>query len=308
MKQLNNKTLGLILVILAVVFIGTKAFRAPGDTNVQRELFQTDTSLITKIVIYPQKQNQKRLHLIKSGSRWQVVQGSHSVPASENTVKSLLRALSYVGIKRVVSRNKKDWNDYNVGDSAATHLQVFAGDHPLLDCWVGASSQGTGPYAQTATYVRMDSLPEVYETQGYLASVANKSFDDWRNHEFLRLNKNTISGLQFHYPADSGFTALKKDSVWLIAGQKADSAKMASYLNTLSSQNLSSFADSFTPSGEPDMKIQIQGAQETEVSAWQQDSSWVLESSQRPGIYFNSNKAGIISKLMVGKKALLPGE
>ncbi len=305
MKQLNNKILGFILAGLVILFIGTRALRSSRDTNVQRNLIQLDTSLVSKIVIYPQKQNGKRLHLIKSGMQWQVVEGSRSVPASQNAVKSLLSAISYVGIKRMVSRNKKDWTDYNMSDTTATHLEVYAGDHTLVDCWVGSASTGTGPYTQTATYVRMDSLPQVYETEGFLASVVNKDFDGWRNHKFLRLNKNSITRLQFQYPADSGFTAVRKDSVWMIGDEKADSARMASYLDKVSSHNLSSFADNFKPEGDPDMKLSISGNETTSVNAWKRDSTWVMESSQRPGVYFNSKRDGWIKELMVSKNSLL---
>ena len=306
MKKLNNKTLGIVLVLLVVVFGATKLFRASDNSNLQSELIRLDTAQITRMVIFPQAQGHRQLTLLRKAGRWQAIQGNRAVPARGGTVRALLGTLAYVGVKRMVTRNKSDWKDYHMTDSLATRLQVYAGDRLLLDCRIGALSEGTGPYAQTATYVRLDSAATVYQTEGYLAATANKGFNSWRNHDFLKVDPATVTRLQFKYPADQGFTVQKQDSLWKIGNRMADSTRMAAYLNKLRSREMSDFADGFTPDREPSMSLDIQAAGAVRIAAWPSDSGWVLQSSLRPGVYFYDRDSSAVKALLVHKDALLP--
>lgn len=306
MKKLNNKNLGIVLALLIVVFGATKLFRSSDNSNVQSELIRLDTAQISRIVIFPKKQDHRQLTLLRKAGGWQVVQGDQAVPARSGSVRALLGALAYVGIKRVVTRDKTNWEDYHMGDSLASRLQVYAGDRTLLDCRISALSEGTGPYSETATYVRMDSMATVYQTEGYLASTVNKDFNSWRNHDFLKLDPAAITRLQFQYPADSGFTVEKQDSLWKIGTRITDSARMASYLNKLRARQLSDFADHFTPGQTPAMILKINAGETIEIRAWHTDSSWIVQSSQRPGLYFFDRDSSTIKTLMVNKAALLP--
>jgi hypothetical protein len=311
MKHLNNKTLTIIFLVLVAVFVLTKIFRSPHlESNLKTHLFGVDTAAVTRMRIQPPKSDGPEITLTRKGSQWQLSQGQKSAEAAGAPVTEALMSLTDVRVQRMMSRKKSDWNTYKVGDTSGTHVTVYGGKNLLADFWIGETGTGTGPYRQNTSYIRQTGTPDVYEAAtGYLSSYFDKGYDDWRDHSFLRINKNKITRINFQYPADSSFAAVKKDSIWLIGNQPADSAKMANYLNGLQSKNLYSFADGFLPTRDPDEVISIENNSSplAVIKAWKKDKNWILSSSLRRHIYFSSKGSDVVSKLLVGKKALLSG-
>lgn len=312
MKNLNNRILTIILLALIAVFVLTRIFRSPHlESNVATDLFQLDTATVTQVVIHPHKMP-GQIKLVRKAGVWKVSRAKKTAPADQGVVGDMLSQLMDLRIDHMVSRKKSDWNTYAVGDTSGTHVTAYAGSTAVADFWIGETGTGTGPYRQNTSYVRMNSSPEVYQVrQGYLDSYFDKAFDSWRDRIFLKTNTQAISRINFSYPADSGFTAIKKDSVWMIGSLKADSAKMAGYLGRLQSQYLYTFADDFSPTGPADEVITLLdgGAKSIgQIKAWKRDKDWVLSSSYRPGIYFSTKGSDAVKDLLVPKKALLPSK
>jgi hypothetical protein len=212
-------------------------------------------------------------------------------------------------VTRLVSKKKSDQGEYQVNDTSGTHVVALAGKEVLADFWVGGTGTGTGPYRQTSSYVRLNGKREIYEAQaGYLATSFDKAYNDWRNRVFIHLDTKKIKKIVFQYPADSGYTLHWKDSVWMIDAQKADSSKTATLLSRLSFKRLDDFVDDFTPNGSPDVTVTISDSTSplAEIQAWGKDTSWILTSSQRKGVYFKSPQVTINQQMFVSKRSLLP--
>lgn len=310
MKNLNNRILTIIFLALIAVFVLTRLFRSPHlESNVATDLFQLDTATVTQVVIHPHKAPKTEIKLARKAGAWKVTRSGKTAAADQGTVHELLATLMDVRIDRMVSRKKDDWNTYSVGDTSGTHVTVYAGSTPVADFWTGETATGTGPYTQRTSYVRMNSSNDVYQAKdGLLDSYFDREFDAWRDRIFLRTHPADISRIAFQYPADSGFTAVKKDSVWMIGSRKADSAKMAGYLSRLRSKYLYTFADDFSPRSAPDEVITFENGTKplAEIKAWKQDTGWILNSSYRPDVYFSSKGSNAVKNLLVGKAALLP--
>ena len=99
-----------------------------------------------------------------------------------------------------------------------------------------------------------------------------------------------VNRIVFDYPADSGFFAQRSDNVWMVGGLQADSASMASYLNSASRQRASAFKDDFATSALPDYQVTFEGEsmQPVSVKAFTQpDGGYVMHSSLNPESWFN---------------------
>jgi hypothetical protein len=310
MKKLNNKTLGIVLMILVVVFILTKIFRSPMlESNVHTNFLQIDTTSLTEIQIHPQVQRGTEITLKRNGNVWEVAAGNKSAEVPRETIRDALVPLIDMRVTRLVSKKKSDQGEYQVNDTSGTHVVALAGKEVLADFWIGGAGTGSGPYRQTTSYLRLNNKQEIYEAQaGYLATSFNKAYNDWRDHVFIHLDKKKIKKVVFQYPADSGYTLSWKDSVWMIGSQRADSSKTAILLSRLSFKRLTDFADDFKPDGAPDISVTIRDSISplAQIQAWGKDTSWILTSSQRKGIYFKSPQVTIDKQMFVSKSSLLP--
>lgn len=295
MKRTNNIILIVVLVVLAGAFALSRMFHSPRlQSNFQTNLLKIDTANVTQIRIDPAG-NEQPIILVEEGKQWKVQQGEKTAEADNNSVTSLLGSVTNSEIERMVSRKEEKWNDFNVGDSTGTHIELYNANDRISDWWVGG---GSG-----STYVRLDGEDEVYATAGYLNTLFNKKFDAWRNKSFLHLNPASVSEIAFHYPSDSSFVVVKMEEHWMIGDQKADTVSVQRYLNKLRNKTISSFADDFSPSRQPDMTLTIQRASNTPltVKAWKKDeASWVLTSSYKEGTYF-SDTGTAINDLFVGR-------
>jgi hypothetical protein len=157
------------------------------------------------------------------------------------------------------------------------------------------------------TYVRLEGEDEVYTVDGFLESSFNRPFNDWRDKSLLRIKRDAIAKVSFNYP-DSGFLVEKRDKKWWIENQLADSVKVKQYLNQLELKNAATFADDFSPSGQPNISLNIDG--ETgplaTLQAWKRTTDWVVTSTQQPGIYFSTEGSGIFNAVFEKQKNLQP--
>ena len=92
-------------------------------------------------------------------------------------------------------------------------------------------------------------------------------------------------------------------------GQKADSTLVTRYLNKIYSKNLNDFADNFTASSDPDAVLTIgMDDGKAAVSAWKQDSTWVVSSSQRLGVFFRVRDNVLKEEIWTDPKELVAKE
>jgi hypothetical protein len=305
MKRFNNRILIILLLFLAAAFVLTKVFRSPAlERNLNDDLLRIDTASITAIKLYPASEQRKEIALVRQGKGWNVILDNKSVKAEAVRVKDLLLSMGQVEVDRMVSRRKEKWDSYNVGDTSAIQLIAVDGSNELINLYIG-KQQGT------STYVRLNDADEVYEVSGLPRSTVDKKFKDWRDKSFLRTDRNAITKITFKYPADSGFVVEKRDNVWMIANERADSTSIENYLNKLRSKDIGSFADDFKPSDSPDVTVTIESSTNpvATINGWKPSFyRWILSSSRQPDTYFSDEGQVVARELFPGRKTFFGTE
>ena len=301
MRQKTNNILIIILVVLAGGFVLAKVFRSPAlESNLDKDIFHVDTAKVVEIRI--DGGNDSTLTLKKSDGRWMVEQQSRSAVAEPYQLQTLLETLTNVEPERIVSRKKEKWTDYEVGDSSAFRMVAYGANREELAKWrIGRQTGGT-------TYLRTEDDPEVYAVTANLHTRFAKKFNDWRDKTFLHLKKTLVEKVSFRYPADSGFVLEKRSGAWMIGTERADSMSVENYLSKLQSKDLTHFVDAWSPTGDADITLRIEGSAlpETEVKAWKETGRrWILASTAQPGVYFRDST--FTRDLFTGKRALLRG-
>jgi len=318
-RKFNNKTLLIVLVVLVGLFFISKALRQKRVTGtLDVELVQIDTTEVNTILLYPQVENGEEIRFNRSGLNWTVSKGEITARADNQGIKNMFSELLSISPDRLVARDEEKWVDFGVNDSLGTRVIMKEGKKTVLDLMVGrfdyqpAPSTGYGGYGRNQgtglTYVRKTDQSEVYVVQGFLAMSFNQRLNNWRNQLLLQTTKNNLTKITLDYPADSGFIAMKVDTVWKINGFEADSASMEQYLNGLSRKFNSSFVDDFTPLIAPDFQLTIEGNNMLPVivKAYRRsDDEYILNSSQNPESWFSSSSSGIFRNLFKPKSELL---
>lgn len=307
MKKLNNKILVGVLAVLAGVFVLSRVFRASSrEGNLPKELISVDTAQVTEIKIYPKTENFKEVRLVREGKAWNVKMERKSSGTDQGSAARAMGLLTHLKPMRLVAKKKDKWKEFNVTDSS-TQVKMMKGNEVLADLRIGKigfnQQAGQQQFGRSSvfTYVRMNGEDEVYSVEGFLQTAFDRSYNDWRDKSFLRLNQKAITKVTFTYPADSGFVIEKRDSKWWVDKSEADSIKIKQFLVQLENKSGNEFADDFSENGKPQIKIQFNdqsGALAT-IQAWRRASDWAMNSSSRVGVYFSSNG---LEKILAAKK------
>jgi len=157
--------------------------------------------------------------------------------------------------------------------------------------------------------VRVYDEKDVYAVDGFLQFTFGGNFEDWRDKTFVKSDKNNITGVRFIYPVDSSFVLLKEGTTWNAGSQKADSATVGNYLNTLGLLNGQHFKDKYQPVTSPISQIMVEGNNLTSFTIkcfrGEANDEYILNSSLNPDVYFSSTSDGIYEKLFKSQKYFL---
>jgi hypothetical protein len=319
-SKFNNKILIIVLLVLIGLFFLLRIINNKQSSgNLKTDIIQIDSSLVNTILLYPSAEKGAEISFIRSGNKWNVSKGEFTAYADERSVSNMFGELLVLKPERLVTRKKENWGEFGVTDSLGTRVIMKEGKKAVLDLMVGrfdyqpgpGGSSGGGQYGTGLTYIRLYNETDVYVVKGFLAMSFNQAFNRWRNQIFLRTNKNDINLLTFEYPADSGFIAMKSDTLWIIEGITADSSSMASYLNSLAQKSNSQFTDNFKPLLSPDYQLTINGTNMAPIilKAYRKgENEYILNSSLNPDSYFKSPRTGLFGSIFKSKLELLSGK
>ena len=315
------KLLGL-LALLVLVYLGITFFgKEERSKSFREELVEIDTAAVSKIEVY----GEDTLSLFKEDNNWKVTlsQGA-TADAVKNKVKNLLSTLESIEPSRIATRNLDNWKDYGV-DSTGTRVMVYEGDDKTLDLVVGrfGMQQGSAPQPQYGmrgsqqfyTYVRLSEEDEVYAADDFMGMSLSTDVNSYRNNRILEVVTDSVSAVQFNYPADSSFMIEKSiDNDWIINNQQADSSSVASYMSDISRVNGSDFADDVTLNqlGAPQMTmtLKVKGEEDVVVEAYKYGQyNWIIHSSKNPDALFADQEGDLTDEIFVSQDQLLnPGE
>ena len=287
--------LGLLGILIAVYFIVQYTQSRSRSRSFRAELVEIDTAAVTRVQI---SRSGEQLAISREGNTWKIeLEGGKKVTATTSSVKGLLNSLSGIKPSRLAARDEERWSEYQV-DSAGTRVEVFEGTDKSLDLVVGRfNMEGQREFS---TFVRLFDESEVYSSSNFMGASLTTKPTTFRNQQLMRFTRDSVSQVSFNYP-DSSFQLTKVDGKWMLDNAPADSAKTASYLQSMSFLSNRNFADDFSPAGSPALTVtyQIKGANPIKVEGYLPDDELVVHSDFNEEAYFRDST--LLEKVFKGK-------
>ncbi len=303
-KNVKNIRLLVFLVILIMVYVSLKFFKNTSRSkSFRQELVQIDTSRVAKMVI---TKSGESFQVVKDGGSWSVsISDNKKVEATASSVRNALGTLLSIQPDRIATRDPDKWSEYQV-DTTGTRVQVFEGDKNTLDLIIGRF--GVQGQRQFYTFVRLEGDDEVYAANDFMGISFPSEPKSFRNSRFLQMETDSIYQIIFKYPADSSYILTRRDSVWYIGSQPADSASVAGYLSDLRYISSSEFVDDVDPNTliNPIYKVEIEtkGGENQTIEAYRHpEYDFIFHSSYNPIAYFSDEKLN--SRIFKGMDSLL---
>ena len=318
--RFNNKRLLYLLSGLIVILVLTVIIKIPKEkATLKSKVVELDTSLISKILLYPRISPGKEVEFDKSNGRWTVKQDNIISAAQEGAVQNLLNEVINIKPQSLASKSKSKWNEYELTDTLATRIKFLdRKGKNLADLMIGKFTykQADNPYGgygrnnmQMTSYVRNYNENEVYAVNGLLSFSFNIKFDDWRDKTFVKAKKSDITNIRFIYPSDSSYNLVKNNAAWLVADQATDSVSTANYLNSLEFLNGLEIKNGFKSVVSPVYQVLIEGNNLLSITVkcfnGDDNDEYILNSSLNPDVFFTSKKNGIFDKLFKSKSYFL---
>jgi hypothetical protein len=309
-KKLNTKTLLIIFGGLLAIFILVQIIhRSKGESNFKTKFLEIDTAKIKAITI-KQHNTKDEFKFIRNGKEWTILIKGTAHKIEEGAVKNILAELIDIKADHIAATDQAGWQEYQTTDSASTHVQIEQEGKAITELLVGKFSYQQN---QQYTYARLAGENEVYAVSGFLAMTVNRKPNDFRDKSMVKItNPSDITKLVFSYP-DSSFVLSKENNVWMVNGEKVDSAKVADYLGTISSLHGSDFVDESVPSGNQVFSLKIEGKNflPIELKALSADTvnRYVITSNCNTEGRFSGTKGELAKNIFVGLnsfKTILP--
>jgi hypothetical protein len=316
-KKFGNKQLFIILIILVGIYGISRYISSKRGENTFKPAIipNIDTNKVSSIYIYGNKRKYP-IHLHKEGTQWMASWNDLTSIAEQGAPRYMISQLRDISPDRLATSDVSQWTSYQV-DSTGTRIVVLStSKDTILDVIVGKF--GFMPQQrQGMSYVRINGQKEVYGVVGFLAMNIAQDFDSWRNRKIIFNDLLTYQKLTFMYPGDSGFAVERvKGSIgkWHFEdGKEADSIASLNTLSSISRQNYGNFVNKFdtnTSAALFTLKVEADPGGVAIIKAFPPPANdtmdkYVITSSMDPGSYFSGYKAGLFSKLFVGKKAFM---
>lgn len=300
-----------IFVVLLTGIIAYNIVKSGGkSSSYDPQLAELDTATVDKVSIWPKGQ-ETSFDVVKKDGRWSVVTNGKEFPADNASIMNMLAQLIDVKAQRVAATKKESWKKYEITDSAATRIKVANGGETVLDLYMGKFSfkKSQNPYQRQpdiTSYIRRAGDDCVYAVSGMLGMSFNRKPEDLRNQVILQIDPEEIVSADIQLNGNS-YSLEMKDSVWMVAGIPADSAKVAGYINGLRSVRHRNFADD-VQTGSPVAKINVQTTNENyTVEAFDGgNGEFYLASSQNKDAVFVSDSTGPYQKLFKSPDYFIP--
>ncbi len=304
-KKLNLKTLLIVLAVVAGLYLVSRQW---GDNNRSFRDVITDFNPEKVTSFSYTKRGGEEVSLKRAEGKWVVSQGGKDYKSDSARVAAMLRQISSLKTKQLAAMNKDKWEEYQVTDSAGTFVEVRGADGLLSSLYIGKFSykqpdkaQQTPmrqPQGEMTTYVRVNGEKEVYAVDGFLSMAFPSDINRLRDKTLIDFTKSQAR--QITVAGKDNYTLKKGPRKWMINGQQADSAKMVSYLNTLTRFNGKQFAERENVNKEDGWKltIQLEDGSVIELNAYLKESdsdkaSYLVTSTQNEKAVFIMEKTAI---------------
>jgi hypothetical protein len=319
-NRFNNKRLLYLLTGLIVILAITVLIKIPKEkATLKSKIVSLDTSLVSRIILYPKISNGKAVEFSKIKGKWIVKQDNIISTIQAGAVQNLFNEVLNLKPQGLASKDKSKWKEFDLTDSLATRIKFLdKKEKNLADLMIGKFTykRADNPYAgyggnniQMTSFVRVYNENEVYAVDGMVSFSFNIKFDDWRDKTFIKANRNDITNVRFIYPADSSFNLVKKGNSWQITDQIADSINVTNYTASLGIMNGETFLDNFRSDQSPVYQLAVEGNNLLNISVrcykGEGIDEYILNSSLNPDVYFISKRDEIFEKLFKPERYFL---
>ncbi|MBK8944028.1 MAG: DUF4340 domain-containing protein [Ignavibacteriae bacterium] len=301
----SNKFLWIFLAILiiAVTLIFTSE-STKKERTFRNELVSIDTSKVSQISIYPKSLKGEEVRILKVDNIWKVNSDfgkQFTVPKIK--VENLLNQLLLVKPQRVAARSKDKWKEYQI-DSASTRIEIKEGSEKVLDLMIGkfAFQQPRS----MSTFVKLASDIDIYEVEGFLDMIFNKTSNDFRDETIIKSERQKWNKLKFESAnSDSSYELVKVNNSWFVNGIKTDSTKTENTLNSIERLTNSNFVNkekAAFPKLTSKLTIEVENQNPITIFAYQDSINYIIESSMNIENYFDGKTFG--NKIFFKKETL----
>jgi len=325
-NKINIRILAGIFAVLLILTVIITLVNSGGGTasrkrSFKSEITEIDTAAVTRISIMP-RNNRETVNLAKKNGQWYVAIGEEDYNADPSTVKSMLSTLASLRATRIASNSKDMWKNYEVNDSAATHVMVNEGKKVAADVYLGKFSyqqpKNQNPYMyqqqlKMTSYVRKAGDKKVYAVDGMIAMTFNRDPGDFRNRSLVRSDISKWNHLVFKSP-DGVFELKKKEEDWMLDSTPADSATVSTYLSSIAWLNSSGFIDRrLVVSENPSYSLTIEGenmSSPIKLHAYPADTvnKYAVTSNLNEGSWFSGSENDLFGKVFRDKDSFMPGK
>ncbi|MBI4649382.1 MAG: DUF4340 domain-containing protein [Bacteroidia bacterium] len=312
-RKLNIKVLiAIFVVLLAIILISHFIKSKKGERTFRSDLAEIDTSQVSSILIYPKAENFSEVKLTKAVTGWQIQHKGVLYNADKYSVNAMLSEFARLKPQRVAATSKEKWPEFQLTDTTGTRVKVLKNNDIVADLMIGKFSyqKPTNPWdrqGKMSTYVRLANEENVYSVEGFLSMTFNRSANEYINKAIINSNKDKWTKLAFTYPGDSSFIMTIQDSVWMVNGIVADSAKVINYFNKIAHLTSPEIMFDFKQPlvNVPEYAVRIEGNNITpiHVNVFPTDTVniYAISSSMNPGIFFSGGKGDVFKRLFIGK-------
>ena len=292
---MNNKTLGIILGILVLIFAISQFTGTNKSRSFDPNVLELDDSAVNNIEVSLPGENPSSL--TKKGDEWYVSNGQEEYLADQTAVSSLLSEMKSVTAKKVVARSEEKAANFDTHEEGATSIILKAGNNTIADVNVGRFSFDQQS-RQPISYIKKEGEEETYLVQSFMAMSAKKDFNSLRDKSFVSIDKDQIQSIQFTSPSMSHNVSLVNGDWVTSEGVSVDSTAMSAYLSGLSTILGSTF--SMAPLNQPyDYMLSYtltDGSQVGIDASEAGDDLFIVKSSSHTQNVFESNSNGIFKK------------
>ena len=240
-KIKNTRLLIVFVVLLALVVILFTQKNGQKERSFDKHLVKFDTEEVTQMKLYPKSMKGGVIEINKADDQWTIKSGDETYHANKGMIDGMVSQLQNLTAKSLVANTKDRWASYEVTDSLASEVELYAGKKKVADVYIG-KFKFSQPQ-NMSTYVRVGGKKETFKVDGFLSSTFNRQVNDLRDKSVINDQLANWTKLTFDYPADSSFVLSKTNEKWMIDGVLADSAAVVKYINTIKRSNGNKIAE-----------------------------------------------------------------
>lgn len=308
MAKKSNKNLFIVFGIVLAIFVVYSLLDSNDfEGTFRSKIIEVDTARVDEILI-TLRNNSGTTKLVKENGEWLVlIDGNNKVKVKNTKIDEILRITSAVTADIIVSRDPGKWSEYYV-DSSGIRVEMFADGDKRADFIIGkfmVKQQKT-----IFTYVRLFENDDVYRVEGVLTVPFDRQPDDFRNNTLVADNVQHWISITYEDGGNGDYTLRQTEGGWTLDGNPANTENVTSYLTALSNLNHALFADGYDGNllDNPQYTLTItrQIKEPIVIKAAQEDSLFIIHSSENPTEFFADRDSTLFNTLFTGKKHFMP--